>query len=342
MSWNQQAYLKASNTGAGDQFGSSVAVSGGTVVVGAQREDSNATGVNGGNNNNATNSGAAYVFVRSVTLPTPTFTFRDYLKASNTEAGDQFGSSVAVWGGTVVVGARGAEAAYVFEGTDADIAVEQPLNTGLVDGGSQDFVTIGSSFPSLTFTIENSGNEPLTGLTLTTDGPDAAMFTVTANPVAPVAPGGNTTFTVRFAPTSPGAKTAALHIASNDPNEDPFDIILQGFTLTFTHDTDGDGISDASEFQMSNFGFDWKVSQPALVANLLSQVQALKVDAPLISRNPATGLIKLTIGVQKSTDLIQFNPFPMTAPQTTINGQGKLEFQFSAPDNAAFFRLEAR
>ncbi len=34
--WSQQAYLKASNTGAGDQFGWAVAVSGDTVVVGAQ------------------------------------------------------------------------------------------------------------------------------------------------------------------------------------------------------------------------------------------------------------------------------------------------------------------
>ena len=33
----QQAYLKASNTGAGDHFGISVAVSGDTVVVGAHR-----------------------------------------------------------------------------------------------------------------------------------------------------------------------------------------------------------------------------------------------------------------------------------------------------------------
>ena len=98
------------------------------------------------------------------------------------------------------------------------------------------------------------------------------MFTVTANPVAPVAPGGNTTFTVRFAPASPGAKTAALHLASNDPDENPFDIILHGFSLTFTQDTDGDGINDASEFQMSNFGFDWKVSQPALV-NASSRMQ---------------------------------------------------------------------
>jgi len=39
---------------------------------------------------------------------------------------------------------------------------------------------------------------------------------------------------------------------------------------------------------------------------------------------------------------IQFNPFPMTAPQTTINTEGKLELRFSAPDNAAFFRGIAR
>jgi hypothetical protein len=32
----------------------------------------------------------------------------------------------------------------------------------------------------------------------------------------------------------------------------------------------------------------------------------------------------------------------MTAPQTTINGDGKLEFLFTSPDNAAFFRLQAQ
>ena len=62
--WSQQAYLKASNTGAGDDFGSSgVAVSGDTVVVGRIGEDSNATGVNGNqSDNSAPDSGAAYVF----------------------------------------------------------------------------------------------------------------------------------------------------------------------------------------------------------------------------------------------------------------------------------------
>ena len=36
--------------------------------------------------------------------------------------------------------------------------------------------------------------------------------------------------------------------------------------------------------------------------------------------------------------------FPMNAPGTSavINAQGKLEFQFTVPDNAAFFRLQAQ
>jgi len=100
--WTQQAYLKASNTGASDWFGEQVAVSGDTVVVGANGEDSSATGVNGNQTlNNAEYSGAAYVFTRSGT----TWSQGAYLKASNTGADDAFGISVAVSGDTIVVGA---------------------------------------------------------------------------------------------------------------------------------------------------------------------------------------------------------------------------------------------
>jgi LPXTG-site transpeptidase (sortase) family protein len=73
--WSQQAYLKPFNTGVGDGFGLSVAVSGDTVVIAASPEDSNATGVNGnGFNDSADSSGAAYVFSESSTLPATGFT----------------------------------------------------------------------------------------------------------------------------------------------------------------------------------------------------------------------------------------------------------------------------
>ena len=58
----QQAYLKASNTGANDYFGSSVSISGDTLVVGARNEASNATGVNGNQGDNSVlDAGAANV-----------------------------------------------------------------------------------------------------------------------------------------------------------------------------------------------------------------------------------------------------------------------------------------
>jgi len=105
--WTQQAYLKAANAEEGDQFGYSVAATGDTVVVGANREASNQTAITNGDNASADNSaesaGAVYVFARNGT----TWTQQAYLKAANAEASDMFGVSVAAAGDTVVVGAIG-------------------------------------------------------------------------------------------------------------------------------------------------------------------------------------------------------------------------------------------
>jgi hypothetical protein len=102
QSWTQQAYLKASNTDANDDFGSEVAVSENTVIVGASGEDSNASGVNGNQaDNSAIDSGAAYVFTRSAGA----WSQQAYLKASNTGEGDYFGWSTSVDGNSIVVGA---------------------------------------------------------------------------------------------------------------------------------------------------------------------------------------------------------------------------------------------
>ncbi len=146
-------------------------------------------------------------------------------------------------------------------------------------------------------------------------------------------------------------------------------------------DTDGDGLNDAAELYLSAFGFDPGTAQAAQVTSFLagnvlfnlaqfdtnrttgrndvindpnpydlyttSQVEALHFPTPLIKHNPATGVFTLTLGVQKSTTLMpgSFQPFSMTtAPDAvrTFNSEGKLEFQFTSPENAAFFRLEAR
>lgn len=104
--WSQQAYLKASNTEAEDNFGEHVGLSGdgNTIVVSAPREDSIAVGINGnGASNTAADSGAAYVFVRSGT----TWSQQAYVKAATIGSSDRFGSSVAISddGNTLAIGA---------------------------------------------------------------------------------------------------------------------------------------------------------------------------------------------------------------------------------------------
>jgi uncharacterized repeat protein (TIGR01451 family) len=100
--WVLQQYLKASNNDANDQFGSAVAISGDTLAVTAVNESSNATGVNGNQfDNSASQSGAVYLFQRAGAA----WGQQAYIKASNTGTGDMFGTSVAISGDMLVVGA---------------------------------------------------------------------------------------------------------------------------------------------------------------------------------------------------------------------------------------------
>ena len=81
----------------------------------------------------------------------------------------------------------------------------------------------------MVFTIENSGTADLTFTTpITISGANADQFTIEAQPSSPVAGSGSTTFTVRFTPTSLGAKTATISIANNDSDENPYDLTITG------------------------------------------------------------------------------------------------------------------
>ncbi len=101
----QQAKLVASDAASSDYFGSSVAISGDTIVVGATGEDPS----------NITDAGSAYVFTRSGT----TWTQQAKLVTSDAAASDFLGSEIAIDGDTIAVsgyqvGATDAGAAYVF------------------------------------------------------------------------------------------------------------------------------------------------------------------------------------------------------------------------------------
>jgi hypothetical protein len=104
--WVQQAYVKASNPGDNDNFGSSVALSGdgNALAVGAPFENSSGLGIGSTPDETAPAAGAAYFYTRSG----GTWSQKTYVKASNTGNVDQFGTSVALNsdGNTLAVGAQ--------------------------------------------------------------------------------------------------------------------------------------------------------------------------------------------------------------------------------------------
>jgi hypothetical protein len=152
--WRQEAFLKAANARAGHAFGGAVAISGDTILIGASREAGDSKGVNGEPNEHSTSSGAAYVFVRNGAQ----WSQQAYLKASNTGAGDTFGTSVAIMGEIAVVGAPGEDsnttgvnstpneqdfdsgALYIFSRTGATWIQE-----AYVKSDRAEFVNLGSS-----------------------------------------------------------------------------------------------------------------------------------------------------------------------------------------------------
>jgi hypothetical protein len=105
--WIQHASFKASNTGMTDWFGLRLALSGdgNTIAVCAPNEDGAGRGFAAQpGDNSAEQAGAVYLFARSATG----WVQQAYIKASNTDAFDEFGSSTALSrdGRTVAVGAR--------------------------------------------------------------------------------------------------------------------------------------------------------------------------------------------------------------------------------------------
>ncbi|MCP4750803.1 MAG: DUF1566 domain-containing protein, partial [Proteobacteria bacterium] len=102
--WAQEAYIKAANNDSEDRFGHSVAINVDTIVASSVIEGSNETTITNGTTASADNSnassGAVYVYFRTGT----DWAQEAYIKADNSEAGDEFGHALDISGPEMVVG----------------------------------------------------------------------------------------------------------------------------------------------------------------------------------------------------------------------------------------------
>jgi hypothetical protein len=143
-------------------------------------------------------------------------------------------------------------------------------------------ITNGTSFGSIqivsdqlirTFTIKNIGsnNINLTGAPLVSLS-GSSDFQVTTFPSTPIASEAETTFQIRFLPSSIGLKTATVSIESNDSDENPFLFEITGTGIQKFFDSDGDGIFDNIDIDDDNDGIIDTLEESNCVASMGNSV----------------------------------------------------------------------
>ena len=181
-SWAQEQKIVASDRQMQDYFGSSVAISGDYVVVGALLQDYNAS-----TTAFQQDAGAAYIFKRTLT----TWSQEQKIVASARIIGDNFGSAVAISGDYVVVGAPNedqdaaeintlgdAGSAYVFFRTGTSWAQQQKIVAS--DRGTLDAFgwSVSISGDDLIIGALNE-DEDVAGINTTANSGSAYIFTRT-------------------------------------------------------------------------------------------------------------------------------------------------------------------
>ena len=109
----------------------------------------------------------------------------------------------------------------------ADLVIEYPVGTTISDGGSVSFPgTLPGQTSDITFTLRNTGNATLSSIAATVAGD----FTITGSPATSLAANGSTTMTVRFTPSTIGARgPVTLSVTSSLPGtKNPYSINLNG------------------------------------------------------------------------------------------------------------------
>jgi hypothetical protein len=113
-----------------------------------------------------------------------------------------------------------------------EIVVEHPPGKGLVDGKSKKSfgtVKMGRTGKATEFTIRNTGNAPLTGISITKSGQHKKDFAINPPTKTRLEPGASVKFKMRFKPAGRKTRNATISIRSNDADENPFTVKVTGF-----------------------------------------------------------------------------------------------------------------
>jgi hypothetical protein len=217
-------------------------------------------------------------------------------------------------------GANGKVLISVILPSTAEIAVYDGI--GIIgsqrtdDVGTAAFgsVVVGSSSTAQSYTIRNTGVDDLEISGITVGGTDDDQFTVDLTGLdTTLATNETTTFTVTFSPTSTGAKSAVVNIASNDADENPFRINVSG-TGTAPEIAVYDGIGTGGAERTDNVG---TASFGSVNTGSSSTAQSFTIE------NKGTGTLTISDITLGGTDDDQFSldltgvDYTLAASETT-------------------------
>jgi len=172
----------------------------------------------------------------------------------------------------------------------------------ITDGDSSPNAVDGTAFGAVattgtatrTFTIKNLGSANLV-LTnnVTIGGANPGDFFVQTPPTSPIAPGGQTTFSITFDPSGPGLRTATVNVASNDANEATYDFAISGSVLTPRNIPLADDFSDG--LRGAEWGWEYASTPEGRIDVVNGQLRMDdSVSGGLYSRNEAILHVNLT------------------------------------------------
>lgn len=178
----------------------------------------------------------------------------------------------------------------------------QPITSGSTSTDSAhgtDFGIVDISDPAVThtFTITNTGSDPLIlSGPVTVSGTNAAEFVIISQPdtSTPIQPGDSVTFDVRFDPTAPGIRTATLTVPSNDPAAVNYTFAVSGaaidqtntFRLLITQDTTTVPTGPGANFSFGNVALN---ATPKDITFTITNVSSQNLSLDQISLANATG-----------------------------------------------------
>ena len=233
------------------------------------------------------------------------------------------GGSNTTWGSPLLAYTGGAfiyKLVSTISVTGNSVVIESsdgvPKTANGTDFGSK---VASSGMVDKTFTIKNIGNIPMNLyaiLPISIGGANASDFAVTVNPTSTILPGGQTTFTVRFTPSSPRLSSAVVSIAGDGNGNEPFIFAIQGT---------GIGVLTVSGISAANKTYD---GTPGAIISTKGATMVGLVGLDVVTLNTAAA-------VGSFTDKNAGNGKTVTVAGLTLSGANAPYYALTQPSTTA-------